>query len=189
MRRDNAAFFVVSAELLQIFDSAAALGCCGFMAENMHLQYDYRILQHISSGFFAAGRGILPAHRRKSLTEARRKGLCGLAARGLGNWRRQKGPRCTARRLLCGAAWAWPLAAIGGAKRGRAGRAHTITDTMQTNAINRGSGQRGYWGSSQFFLFYAALLSKRLRARSAEKQIRTRAADITPPIFDFDYRG
>lgn len=43
-----------------------------------------------------------------------------------------------------GAAWAWPLAAIGSAKRGSAEQAHTITDAMQTNAINEGSGQRGY---------------------------------------------
>ena len=36
-----------------------------------------------------------------------------------------------------------------------------------------------------FFLFYAALLSKRLRARSAEKQIRTRADDTIPPYLRF----
>lgn len=83
------------------------------------------------------------------------------------------------------AAWAWPLAAIGGAKRGSAGQARAITDAMQTNAINEGSGQRGYWRSSQFFLFYAALLSKRLRASSTEKQIRTRAADTIPPYLRF----
>ncbi len=35
------------------------------------------------------------------------------------------------------------------------------------------------------FLFYAALLSKRLRARSAEKQVRTRAADTIPPYLRF----
>ena len=38
---------------------------------------------------------------------------------------------------------------------------------------------------SSLFLFYAALLSKRLRARSAEKQIRTRAADTIPPYLRF----
>ncbi len=154
----------------------------------MHLQYDYRILQHISSGFFAAGRGILPAHRRKSLTEARRKGLCGLAARGLGNWRRQKGPRCTARRLLCGAAWAWPLAAIGGAKRGRAGRAHTITDTMQTNAINRGSGQRGYWGSSRFFYFTLHFYQKDC-ARDRQKNRSGREQLTSPPLSSISIIG
>lgn len=90
-----------------------------------------------------------------------------------------------AQQPVCGAAWAWPLAAIGGAKRGSAGQACAITDAMQTNAINEGSGQRGYWGSSQFFLFYAALLSKRLRASSAEKQIRTRAAHTIPPYLRF----
>ena len=96
-----------------------------------------------------------------------------------------EGRRMGAQQPVCGAAWAWPLAAIGGAKRGSAEQAHTITDAMQTNAINEGSGQRGYWGSSQFFLFYAALLSKRLRASSAEKQIRTRAADTIPPYLRF----
>lgn len=56
-----------------------------------------------------------------------------------------------AQRPACGAAW--PLAAIGGAERGSAGQTHTIADAVQTNAINEGSGQRGYWGSSQFFYF------------------------------------
>ena len=64
-----------------------------------------------------------------------------------------EGRRMGAQQPVCGAAWAWPLAAIGGAKRGSAGQARAITDAMQTNAINEGSGQRGYWGSSQFFYF------------------------------------
>ena len=57
-----------------------------------------------------------------------------------------------AQQPVCGAAWAWPLAAIGGAERGSAGQARTITDAMQTNAINGGSGQRGYWKQSFFIL-------------------------------------
>lgn len=40
-------------------------------------------------------------------------------------------------------------------------------------------------GKQSIFLFYAALLSKRLRASSAEKQIRTRAADTIPPYLRF----
>ena len=40
-------------------------------------------------------------------------------------------------------------------------------------------------GEAVFLLFYAALLSKRLRASSAEKQIRTRAADTIPPYLRF----
>ena len=42
---------------------------------------------------------------------------------------------------------------------------------------------------SSLFLFYAALLSKRLRARSAEKQIRTRAADTIPPLSTISIMG
>lgn len=52
--------------------------------------------------FYSGGTGNLSARRRKSLTEARRKGLCGLSARGLGklSGRRQKGAGW-ARSSLC----------------------------------------------------------------------------------------
>lgn len=39
------------------------------------------------------------------------------------------------------------------------------------------------------FLFYAALLSKRLRTRSAEKQVRTRATDTIPPLSSISIMG
>ena len=65
-----------------------------------------------------------------------------------------------AQQPVCGAAWAWPLAAIGGAKRGSAEQARAITDAMQTNAINEGSGQRGYWESSQFFILRCTFIKK-----------------------------
>lgn len=44
-------------------------------------------------------------------------------------------------------------------------------------------------GKQSIFLFYAALLSKRLRASSAEKQIRTRAADTIPPLSSISIMG
>lgn len=71
-----------------------------------------------------------------------------------------EGRRMGAQQPVCGAAWAWPLAAIDGAKRGRAGQARTITDALQTNAINRGSGQRGYWRSSRFFILRCTFIKK-----------------------------
>lgn len=100
-----------------------------------------------------------------------------------------EGRRMDAQQPVCGAAWAWPLAAIGGAKRGSAGQAHTITDAMQTNAINEGSGQRGYWGSSQFFYFTLHFYQKdcvrvRQKNRSGREQLTP-----SPPIFDFDHGG
>ena len=49
----------------------------------------------------------------------------------------------------------------------------------------KGAGNADIGEAVNFFLFYAALLSKRLRARSAEKQIRTRAADTIPPYLRF----
>ena len=100
-----------------------------------------------------------------------------------------EGRRMGAQQPVCGAAWAWPLAAIGGAKRGSAEQAHTITDAMQTNAINEGSGQRGYWGSSQFFYFTLHFYQKdcarvRQKNRSGREQLTP-----SPPIFDFDHGG
>ena len=100
-----------------------------------------------------------------------------------------EGRRMDAQQPVCGAAWAWPLAAIGGAKRGSAEQAHTITDAMQTNAINEGSGQRGYWGSSQFFYFTLHFYQKdcarvRQKNRSGREQLTP-----SPPIFDFDHGG
>lgn len=100
-----------------------------------------------------------------------------------------EGRRMGAQQPVCGAAWAWPLAAIGGAKRGSAGQARAITDAMQTNAINEGSGQRGYWGSSQFFYFTLHFYQKdcarvRQKNRSGREQLTP-----SPPIFDFDHGG
>lgn len=100
-----------------------------------------------------------------------------------------EGRRMGAQQPVCGAAWAWPLAAIGGAKRGSAEQAHTITDAMQTNAINEGSGQRGYWGSSHFFYFTLHFYQKdcarvRQKNRSGHEQLTP-----SPPIFDFDHGG
>lgn len=100
-----------------------------------------------------------------------------------------EGRRMGAQQPVCGAAWAWPLAAIGGAKRGSAEQAHAITDAMQTNAINEGSGKRGYWGSSQFFYFTLHFYQKdcarvRQRNRSGREQLTP-----SPPIFDFDHGG
>lgn len=100
-----------------------------------------------------------------------------------------EGRRMDAQQPVCGAAWAWPLAAIGGAKRGSAEQARTITDDMQTNAINEGSGQRGYWGSSQFFYFTLHFYQKdcardRQKNRSGREQLTP-----SPPIFDFDHGG
>lgn len=100
-----------------------------------------------------------------------------------------EGRRMDAQQPVCGAAWAWPLAAIGGAKRGSAEQAHTITDAVQTNAINEGSGQRGYWGSSQFFYFTLHFYQKdcarvRQKNRSGREQLTP-----SPPIFDFDHGG
>lgn len=65
-----------------------------------------------------------------------------------------------AQRPVCSAAWAWSLAAIGGAERGSAGQAHTIIDAMQTNAINRGSGQRGYWENNHFFILRCTFIKR-----------------------------
>ena len=96
-----------------------------------------------------------------------------------------EGRRMGAQQPVCGAAWAWPLAAIGGAKRGSAEQAHTITDAMQTNAINEGSGQRGYWGSSQFFYFTLHFYQKDCARDRQKKQIRMRAADTIPPYLRF----
>lgn len=100
-----------------------------------------------------------------------------------------EGRRMDAQQPVCGAAWAWPLAAIGGAKRGSAEQAHTITDAVQTNAINEGSGQRGYWGSSQFFYFTLHFYQKDC-ARVRQKN-RSGCEQLTPspPIFDFDHGG
>lgn len=100
-----------------------------------------------------------------------------------------EGRRMGAQQPVCGAAWAWPLAAIGGAKRGSAEQARAITDAMQTNAINEGSGQRGYWGSSQFFYFTLHFYQKdcarvRQKNRSGREQLTP-----SPPIFDFDHGG
>ena len=100
-----------------------------------------------------------------------------------------EGRRMDAQQPVCGAAWAWPLAAIGGAKRGSAGQARAIADAMQTNAINEGSGQRGYWGSSQFFYFTLHFYQKdcardRQKNRSGREQLTP-----SPPIFDFDHGG
>ena len=100
-----------------------------------------------------------------------------------------EGRRMGAQQPVCGAAWAWPLAAIGGAKRESAEQAHTITDAVQTNAINEGSGQRGYWGSSQFFYFTLHFYQKdcargRQKNRSGREQLTP-----SPPIFDFDHGG
>lgn len=100
-----------------------------------------------------------------------------------------EGRRMDAQQPVCGAAWAWPLAAIGGAKRGSAEQARAITDAMQTNAINEGSGQRGYWGSSQFFYFTLHFYQKdcarvRQKNRSGREQLTP-----SPPIFDFDHGG
>lgn len=148
----------------------------------------------IAPPFLSFLRRFLQKRDRESYPRAAENRLQRRAERACAGLRREswasirataEGRRMGAQQPVCGAAWAWPLAAIGGAKRGSAEQAHTITDAMQTNAINEGSGQRGYWGSSQFFLFYAALLSKRLRASSAEKQIRMRAADTIPPYLRF----
>ena len=100
-----------------------------------------------------------------------------------------EGRRMGAQQPVCGAAWAWPLAAIGGAKRGSAEQARAITDAMQTNAINEGSGQRGYWGSSQFFYFTLHFYQKDCarvwqKNRSGREQLTP-----SPPIFDFDHGG
>ena len=100
-----------------------------------------------------------------------------------------EGRRMGAQQPVCGAAWAWPLAAIGGAKRGSAGQARAIADALQTNAINKGSGQRGYWGSSQFFYFTLHFYQKdcardRQKNRSGREQLTP-----SPPIFDFDHGG
>lgn len=100
-----------------------------------------------------------------------------------------EGRRMGAQQPVCGAAWAWPLVAIDGAKRGRAGQARAITDALQTNAINEGSGQRGYWGSSQFFYFTLHFYQKdcarvRQKNRSGREQLTP-----SPPIFDFDHGG
>ena len=100
-----------------------------------------------------------------------------------------EGRRMGAQQPVCGAAWAWPLAAIGVAKRESAGQARAITDAMQTNAINEGSGQRGYWGSSQFFYFTLHFYQKdcarvRQKNRSGREQLTP-----SPPIFDFDHGG
>ena len=100
-----------------------------------------------------------------------------------------EGRRMGAQQPVCGAAWAWPLAAIGGAKRGSAEQARAITDAMQTNAINEGSGQRGYWRSNQFFYFTLHFYQKdcarvRQKNRSGREQLTP-----SPPIFDFDQGG
>lgn len=96
-----------------------------------------------------------------------------------------EGRRMGAQQPVCGAAWAWPLAAIGGANRGSTAQAHTITDAMQTNAINKGSGQRGYWGSSQFFYFTLHFYQKdcardRQKNRSGREQLTP-----SPPYLRF----
>lgn len=122
----------------------------------------------------------------KSLTEAHRKSLCRFAARGrevIGDGKRTQDGRAAP---ACGAAW--PLAAIGGAERGSAGQARTITDAMQTNAINGGSGQRGYWKQS-FFYFTLHFYQKDF-ARDHQKN-RSGRVRLTPspPIFDFDHGG
>ena len=62
-------------------------------------------------------------------------------------------------------------------------RAPLPTPCKQTPSM-KGAGNADI-GEAVNFLFYAALLSKRLRARSAEKQIRTRAADTIPPYLRF----
>lgn len=100
-----------------------------------------------------------------------------------------EGRRMGAQQPVCGAAWAWPLAAIGGAKRGSAEQARAITDAMQTNAINEGSGQRGYWGSSRIFYFTLHFYQKDCaRDRQKNRSGRERLTP-SPPIFDFDHGG
>ena len=77
----------------------------------------------------------------------------------------------------------------GNADIGEAVNFFILRCTFQTNAINEGSGQRGYWGSSQFFYFTLHFYQKdcargRQKNRSGREQLTP-----SPPIFDFDHGG
>lgn len=138
-----------------------------------------------SAAFFVVSTAFLQKRDRESYPRAAENRLQRRAGRACAGLRREgwasirataEGRRMDAQQPVCGAAWAWPLAAIGGAKRGSAEQAHTITDAMQTNAINVGSGQRGYWGSSQFFYFTLHFYQKdcarvRQKNRSGREQL------------------
>ena len=151
-----------------------------------------------SAAFFVVSTAFLRTRDRESYPCAAENRLQRRAGRACAGLRREagqairataEGRRMGAQQPVCGAAWAWPLAAIGGAKRGSAGQARAITDAMQTNAINEGSGQRGYWGSSQFFYFTLHFYQKdcarvRQKNRSGREQLTP-----SPPIFDFDHGG
>lgn len=152
----------------------------------------------IAPPFFVVSTAFSRRRDRESYPRAAENRLqrrAGRACAGLrrGGWASiratAEGRRMGAQHPVCGAAWAWPLAAIDGAKRGSAGQARAITDAMQTNAINEGSGQRGYWGSNRIFYFTLHFYQKdcardRQKNRSGREQLTP-----SPPIFDFDHGG
>ena len=126
--------------------------------------------------FYSSGTGIPARALPRIAYRGCREGLCGPALNG-------------ARRAQDGRAAAYvqrgvgmPLVAIGGVERGSAGQAYTIIDAMQTNAINRGSGQRGYWKQSSFFYFTLRFYQKDF-ARDHQKN-RSGREQLTPsPLY------
>lgn len=93
---------------------------------------------------------------------------------------RRAGRACAG--LRCGAGQA------SGRRQKGAGWARTITDAMQTNAINGGSGQRGYWRSSR--IFYCTLhFYQKDCARDRQKN-RSGREQLTPsPLSSISIMG
>ena len=150
-----------------------------------------------SAAFFVVSTAFLQKRDRESYPRAaenrlqRRAGrACAGLRRGAGqaSGRRQKGAGW-ARSSLCavqrGRGRLRPSAARSAEAPDR--RAPSPTPCKQTPSM-KGAGNADI-GEAVNFLFYAALLSKRLRASSAEKQIRTRAADTIPPLSSISIMG